>query len=288
TTPHTYYGDLEFGDMLKVLAGGLPLESVKPALHLLVNNLLATDNSKYQYRAAVYTSDGQVAKADNAIDAALLWLGMLINRDPELTQQLESTRPQLRDGLEYTKAGRVRSSNFGGSAGPPKPSQQGPTSQAALDAMRLTHANPDAAVAKAEALPVGPERSRTLLRVARGISGSNPGRAAQLLAEVSSSIDADDDEMQLDMISVKASIAVAKGNLAEFKNQLQSAFDRATRFISVQTKPFVDGMGGLVQLGIQNEPELTTAFFQRLPASEVKAHLLLAAAQGLNLRHRLP
>ena len=101
-------------------------------------------------------------------------------------------------------------------------------------------------------------------------------------------IQPDDDEMQLDMISVKASIAAAKGDQAQVTNLLQSGYELAVRFISVQTRPFIDGMGGLVQLGMQNDPELTTAFFQSLPASEVKAHLLLTAAEGLNLRRRLP
>jgi len=288
TAPHTYYGDIEFGEMLKALAGGLPADSVKPPLHFLVTNLLATDTSKYQYHAAVYTSDGQALRADNAIDAALLWFVQLISNDSELTQQLESSRPQLRDALEAAKAGGVRSGNFGGSAGRPKPASEGRISQAARDAMGLTHTNPDAAVARAEALPAGPERSRTLLQVARGISGSQPDRAAQLVAEVDGVIQADDDEMQLDMISVKASIAAAKGDQAQVKNLLRSGFELASRFISAQTRPFIDGMGGLVQLGIQNDPELTTAFFQRLPASEVKAHLLLTAAEGLNLRRRLP
>jgi hypothetical protein len=288
TTPHTYYGDIEFGQMLNVLGGGLPLESIKLPLHLVVTNLLATDTSKYQYHAEVYTSDGQIARADNAVDASLLWLAQLIDRDPELTQQLESTRPQLREALESTKSGRIHSRTFGGGAGPPKPMREGPISQAARDAMRLTHANPDAAVARAEALPAGAERSRTLLQVARGISGSKPDQAAQLVAEVSSAIDAGDDEMQLDVISVKTAIAAGKGDQEGVKNLLHSGYELAARFISAQTRPFLDGLGGLVQLGIQNDPELTMRFFQQLPASELKAHLLLAAAEGLNLRKRLP
>jgi hypothetical protein len=254
----------------------------------VVTNLLATDTSKYQYHAEVYTSDGQIARADNAVDASLLWLAQLIDRDPELTQQLESTRPQLREALESTKSGRIHSRTFGGGAGPPKPMREGPISQAARDAMRLTHANPDAAVARAEALPAGAERSRTLLQVARGISGSKPDQAAQLVAEVSSAIDAGDDEMQLDVISVKTAIAAGKGDQEGVKNLLHSGYELAARFISAQTRPFLDGLGGLVQLGIQNDPELTMRFFQQLPASELKAHLLLAAAEGLNLRKRLP
>src|SRR6266446_6325691 len=34
--PHTYYDDFDFGRMLDVLAGGLPFDSVQPALRLLV------------------------------------------------------------------------------------------------------------------------------------------------------------------------------------------------------------------------------------------------------------
>src|SRR5260370_18580047 len=85
--------NFEFGEMLQVLAGGLPFDSVQPALRMLVKNLLATDTRKYQFEAEVYTSEGKSAKVHNAIDANILFFGMLINRDPELAQQLESTRP---------------------------------------------------------------------------------------------------------------------------------------------------------------------------------------------------
>ena len=77
-----YLDDSEFGRMLDVLAGGLPFDSVQPALRLLVKNLLAMDTRKHQFAAEVHTADGKTAKADNAIDAAILVYGMLINRDP--------------------------------------------------------------------------------------------------------------------------------------------------------------------------------------------------------------
>ena len=67
-----YLDDSEFGRMLDVLAGGLPFDSVQPALRLLVKNLLAMDTRKYQFAAEVHTTDGKTAKADNAIDAAIL------------------------------------------------------------------------------------------------------------------------------------------------------------------------------------------------------------------------
>ncbi|MGO9946661.1 MAG: hypothetical protein ACLPWG_07430 [Steroidobacteraceae bacterium] len=83
-SPHRYEDDFEFGRMLDVLAGGLPLDSIQPALRLVVKNLLATDTRKYPLAAEVHTADGKTARADNAIDATILVYGMLINRDAEL------------------------------------------------------------------------------------------------------------------------------------------------------------------------------------------------------------
>jgi hypothetical protein len=103
-----YFDDFEFATMLQDIAGGLPFESVQPALHAVVKNLLATDTSKYHFQAQVWTNDGQKAKVDNAIDAALLHFGSLINRDPELVQQLESTRPELqRFGIQQGRPGQL-------------------------------------------------------------------------------------------------------------------------------------------------------------------------------------
>lgn len=287
-TPHTYAGDLEFGDMLRHLAGYLPIESIKPALHLLVDNLLTTDTSKYQSHATVYTSDGQTAKSDNAIDAALLWFGPLVNRDPELVQQLSSIRPELRESLEYTKPGRMRGGSFGGRAGPPKSQPADPARETAMDAMRFTHIQPDIAIAKAESLPDGPQRSHTLLDVARGISGDNPERAAQLIAEASGDGSQQGDvEMRLDVTSVKSSIAAAQGNKAELRTLLQSGFELAAHS-DLENARFGGGVGGLVQIGMQNEPELTLAFLQGLPASQEKAHLLLAAVAALEMHQALP
>ncbi|HWC17756.1 MAG TPA: hypothetical protein VG498_12120 [Terriglobales bacterium] len=286
TTPHTYFGDIQFGEMLKISFPRLPLDSIQPALQLLVKNLLDTDTSKYQFHADVYTHDGQSAKADNAIDAALLWLGVLINRDPELAQQLGSTRPQLREGLEYSKEGRIRSGGFGGMPGPPKPLPPDPERDAHNEAVRLADIQPDMAIAKAESLPAGPERSQTLLQVARTIAGNDPDRATQLAGEVSGGDKAGDEEMQLSIISVKAAVAAAHRSQAELHNLLQSGFALASHSSS---EPWWshDGLTNLVQIGMQNDPNLTMAFLQGLPSSTTKAHLLLQAASALKL-NRLP
>src|SRR5712691_11669333 len=97
---HGYQDDLEFGHMLQAVAGFLQPESTRPAVRLLVKNLLATDLTKNRYQAELVTNAGQLAKTDNAIDSALLLFGGMISRnDHELAQELQSTRPQLKAGL---------------------------------------------------------------------------------------------------------------------------------------------------------------------------------------------
>ena len=289
--PHTYLQDVDFGRMLQILAGGLALESVRPPLHLLVQNLLATDAGKYRYTAAVFTKDGQSAKADNAIDAALLWLGPLINRDAELASQLSATRPQLQTGLEYTKSGEMRSSSFGGMpAKPNAPPPRGPSpaAEARMDAVRLSHINPDLAIASAEKLPAGPERTGALLEVARGIAGNDPDRAAQVIAESTQENAAGENDLQLNLISAKASVAAAKGNRSELRDLLQQGLASVSGLAADDSKRSFGGVGGLVQIGIQYEPEMTTAFLRALPSSPYKANLLFEAAAALSLHQRLP
>jgi hypothetical protein len=283
-TSPTYFDNMDFGRMLQVLAGGLPLESVQPALHLLVKNLLATDVSKYEFHAEVFTSDGKSAKADNAIDAGILSLGSLMTRDPELVQQLESTRPQLQTALEYAKPGHMRSLRFGGRVGARKPQLPNPDAEAQSDALSLAHINADAAIARAEQLPAGPKRASTLLNVARRIAGDHPEQAANLIAEAKGE-GANDDAAQLNIISAEAYVAAAAGN-SGLHDLLQQGFSLATRLASEEHGDFAGAP--LVQIGIQNEPDLTVAFLRSLPPSFMKAELLMNAAAALNLHGRLP
>ena len=44
----------------------------------------------------------------------------------------------------------------------------------------------------------------------------------------------------------------------------------------------------MIQIGIQNDPDLTTAFMESLPMSYVKAEAFLIAASALNMGRRLP
>jgi hypothetical protein len=284
-----YSDDIEFGNMLQIVTGELPLESIQPALRVLVKNLLSTDTSKYQFEAKVYTADGKIATADNAIDAALLNFGALINRDPELTQQLQTSRPELRLGLEYAKAGRMRSGRFGAHLSGGR--LVDPNVETRSEAMQFAHINSDAAFAKAEQLPKDEKRSTVLLELARTMARDDPKRAEELTNEAQTGANPLNEEFQLDLISARVFIAVARDQENEVKELLQSGFEVANRIISGQPKTgtirFVSGLGPLVQVGVQNDPDSTVAFLQNLPPSYLKGKLLLGAASALNMPRRL-
>ncbi len=287
---HGYFDDCEFGTMLQNIAGGLPFDSIRPPLHVLVKNLLATDTRKYHFQAAVYTNDGQKAKVDNAIDAALVRFGSLINRDPELARQLESARPELQTALEYAKDGRAGSTMFGNldpvrTFLPPDPSA-GSNEEIRSDAMMLSHVSADAAVAKAEQLPNDDERASAKLDIARSVAGAHPDQAAELIAETGHGDRAMDEQEQMNLVSAQVSVAAAQGKNDELRKLLQRGFELGGNLIAELQNPrmqFVPGLAPLVQIGIQNDPDLTIAFLQSLPATYEKAQLLLGAADALRM-----
>jgi hypothetical protein len=285
--PRTYFDDYEFGGMLEVLAGGLPFDSVQPALHLLVKNLLATDTSKYQFTAEVINVNGQSAAAHNAIDAAIFLFGSIINRDPGLANELASSRPQLQKGLEFTKEGQQRSSMFG----PALPAEQGQTAGANemyQDAVRLSLSNPADAIAKAEQLP-DDTRAIALLQVARMVSRYDPARAAAVIAEVQQDNASMDEGTLVDIISAQAFVAAGQNNQSALHDSLRQGFAAANHMLlEEQGTPrnyvSVPALSPLVHIGMENDPDFTIPFVEGLPASRVKAEVLLDAAHALGTR----
>ncbi|HXN52823.1 MAG TPA: hypothetical protein VN943_12880 [Candidatus Acidoferrum sp.] len=284
--PHSYYDDFDFGRMLQVLAGALPFDSVQPALRLLVKNLLATDTSKYQFELDGYTSDGKIIKAHNAIDATILFLGTLVSRDPELVQQLQSTRPELQTSLEYAKSGPPRSMSLGSPRSSPTPEQQTRT-----DAVHLSTLNPEAAIAQAQQLPED-QRASTMLDIARNFSGDYPERAAELIAEIQAGNKPINDETSVNLISAQAFVAAAQKKRDQLRELLQRGFELANRVILEQQRTgdihFFTGLGPLVQVGVDNDPDVTIPFIESLSPSYVKAQLLLIAGSDLSMGTRVP
>lgn len=283
--PRTYYDDLEFSRMLQSL-GDVSLNVLQPALHLWVKNILATDTSKYRTRVQVFSPEGQISELDNAIDAALARSASLIHRDPDLLRQLESLRPELRPYFEQPQ-GERRSRIFFGGMPPRNPRFWNDSKEKETEALRMAHLNADSAIAKAGEIVPGPDRDRAFLALARSIAADRPEQARKLIAEVQNGKEKADDDRQFDMISAQAFLAAAQNRNDELRDLLRRGFALVSDRVSAQQNlPF--SPRGLLQLGMQNEPDLTLAFLQALPPTETKALLLLNAASTLRLRVRLP
>lgn len=288
---HGYFDDCEFGNMLQVIAGYLPEESVRPGLRMLVKNLLETDTNKYHFQAEVRTNDGKSANVDNAIDAAILHFGALINRlDTELAEQLKSTRPELQPALDYAKDGRQITGKFGMEPKNVRPLD--PSGERREDALIFSHIDPEIAIAKAEQLRDDDKRASTMLEVARTIAADYPERAAELIVKIQRRNKPIDDELQLNLISAQASVTAVQDKKNELHELLQRGLEAANHIILEQqrtgTLHFFDGVASLVQIGIQNDPNLTISFLQSLSPSDTKAALLLEAAWALSKRKSIP
>ena len=101
-----------------------------------------------------------------------------------------------------------------------------------------------------------------------------------------------DDQLRVNLISAQAFVAVAQNKKDELDELLQRGFESANHILLEQQRtggiPFVAGLGPLVQVGIQNDPDLTVTFIEGLSPSYLKAELLIGAASALSLPVRLP
>jgi hypothetical protein len=89
--------------------------------------------------------------------------------------------------------------------------------------------------------------------------------------------------MQFNLISAQASVAAAQNNKDQLHELLQRGFASANRILLEQQRSdihFFPGLGLMIQIGIQNDPDLTTAFMESLPTSYVKAEAFLIAASA--------
>jgi hypothetical protein len=285
---HSYSDDFEFGRMLQTLSGGMPFDSLEPAVRMLVKNLLRTDTRRYEFELDGYTAAGKAVKVHNAIDAAIVLFGTLLSRDPELLGQLARTRPELQTALEYTKGEPMRSMSFHFPwPSSPKSEQQ----KTHTETVNLSLVNPEAAIAEAERLP-DDQRASTMLDLARNIAGDYTERAAELIAEAQLGNRPANDESSVNVISAEAFVAVAQNRKDELHELLQHGFESANRVIVEQQRTggihFFTGLGPLVQVGIENDPDLTIAFLESLAPSYLKAELLLGAAWDLSRPAHVP
>jgi hypothetical protein len=98
--------------------------------------------------------------------------------------------------------------------------------------------------------------------------------------------------MQFNLISAQASVAAAQNKKDELHELLERGFASASRILLEQQINgdihFFPGLGLMTQIGIRNDPDLTTAFIESLPVSYAKAEALLKQPPHLNMGRRLP
>jgi hypothetical protein len=101
-----------------------------------------------------------------------------------------------------------------------------------------------------------------------------------------------DDEMQFNSISAQASAAAAQNKKDQLQELLQRRFAYANGILLQQQRSddihFFPGLGLMIQIGVQNDSDLTTAFLESLAASYLQAEAFLLAASALNMGRRLP
>ncbi len=283
--------DYEFGEMLRVLAGGLPFELIQPALRVWVKNLLAADTSKYHYQAHLLSQDGDDFHTDNSADAAIMWFGELINRDSELVAELEASRPELTAALECYRRDQCHSASFGYTHQRPTRDVTDPNEEARAAAVRQSYTNSDRAVNTVESLADDEKRVDTALDVARNIAGAHPEQATHLINESRHSDAGQDNQKQLNIISAQITVAAARNQQEELRQLLQHGFEAAASLVEQSTTssaPSIPGLAPMIQIGIQNDPDLTVNFLNGLPPTRLKAELLLGAVEALQMPVKLP
>ena len=157
------------------------------------------------------------------------------------------------------------------------------------DAVRLSISNPTEAIAGAEQLP-DDTRTIALLQVARTISRYDPVRAATVIAEVQQeSKSPTDDETLVDIISAQAFVAAGQNNQGASHDSLRQGFASANHMLLEQQGTrrnyvSIPALTPLVHIGMESDPDFTIPFVEGLPASRVKAEVLLDAAHALGTR----
>jgi len=141
-------------------------------------------------------------------------------------------------------------------------------------------------------LPADDKEPATALEVARGVARRRPEEAAKLIDKAQNSGGSEDSKRQLSAISAQVSVAAAQNKRDELQQLLERGFELAGPMLAESSWPdarlLIPGVASMVQIGVQNYPDMTVNFFSNLPPMRVKAELLMSAAAALQLPGILP
>lgn len=127
-----------------------------------------------------------------------------------------------------------------------------------------------------------------MLQVARDIAADHPERASKVIAETQHRNNSSDDPTQLNVLATQAFVAAAQHRDQDLQQLLRQGFDAASHLVleprGMDDKRLPAGLMPLVQVGSQNDPNLTVTFIEGLPSPYLKARLYLGAASVLNAK----
>jgi hypothetical protein len=276
STP-TFADDVEFGHAIQTAAHWVSQESVRSALRVTVKNFLSTTAPKtLTGKLTLTTRDGRSFTADNSLDKALLPLTLFISGiDPELSAQLQSTRPQLKAASQMTKDAQ-HGSDITGTIMIPDSNRN-----TLREAPLLANQNPDLAIAKLQQLPEGQDRTIAMLSVATTIAENDPQRADKLITDTPGY--ANDDYINSQRMLSRATVATKQRKLDEFQRLFKEISDMY-RLRDPRKTPaglYLTALEGFVRLGAKDATDFTIDLVQKVPETEVKARLLWAAASAI-------
>jgi hypothetical protein len=118
-------------------------------------------------------------------------------------------------------------------------------------------------------------------------------RAAALIAEVQQGNRPIDEETSLDIISAQAFVAAAQNNQSALHDSVREGFASSNRMLLEQQGAgrnylSIRALSPLVHIGMEHDPDFTIPFVEGLPASRLKAELLMSRRRRCRqVDHRL-
>ena len=272
--------DSMFARFLSPLVGVIPNEQLKPAFHLVVRNL--EEHPSDYSGETINSSQGSVSIS--YLDTQLFqFLPVLRRADPDFADEILRDRPQIAKAQQVAHAGTVRFSARG-----MRPRTESQEDQDLDRGLRLLHQSDDPKLL-AEAVPDTETRAQIFAQAAQSEHDRAPAEAEHHLQEAFDLAgNLDNPRQRLRALTSVAWSADALNNQQIRRQAIEQAFPIAERLVRDEFddqghfKPgeASESLGRLVTLGMENEPDATLAQIDAVPIPELKARLLIDAANA--------
>ena len=290
----TLAGNADFVNMLRLNRGPAAHADVQQAVTTVVNNLLAHPADSDQEKLP-QPIQYQGATVDNPTDFLLLQL-MPVARElqPDLLDHIAQSRPALGKAANAVSA-MPRESWFPGQLGNSAAAATNPERAALNRIQGAAASDPKQALAMANTQQDPLARSQALAAVASGMASKDPQQASQVLDDAQKAAEKiDDQRKELQALIAMAIASNRMNNQVVLRDSLARGFVLGDELLRQQQNehpeqpPSDQGLSALVRAGVRPQLELTVAGIETLQNPQVKAQLLVIAAQSMPRRRAAP